>query len=917
MPDQLRQRFDAPHAEDTACPFWFWNGDLEPVELLRQIEAMASNGIRAFMIHARVGLTVPYLSEAWFERIGVVLQAAADRGMKVWIYDEENWASGYAGGRVLAHDPRFIGQNLMLERHYLADAGEWSVVLADPVEIVAIVATRIERIEPVPDDPLDFHRHARPTPAWSDLNAYRHCYAAEPPTPVPHDAGHVCWQVPPGHWCVMVARQRPTDWIAAYSDQPYVDLLNADAVARFIAVTHAEYQRRFAAFFGTTVLGFFIDEPGLYNNFWDRNVGSIAWTHDLAHELLQRRGVDLHAWFPVLWEDLGPETAQRRFDYWLTIAELLHERCFAPLAQWCEQHGVALAGHLHWEEWLFTMTRNSANPFTALAPFHVPGVDKIDEVRDKLAEKLVASVAHAQRRPRVMSESFALVGWKLAPALMKRIIDYQYVRGVNWLACHGFYYSIEGFRRNECPPSEFDQNPWWPHSRPLWDYVARLSAIMARGEHVAPVALYYPIEHAWATMTPTSPPPSPPQGLWERWQLPRPLAPVDQTDHAMIDIGLALLDAHYDFDLVDWTLVSGAPDTGLLTIAAEQFAVVVVPPLQAIHGGALRRLLQHAAAGGTLLFAGELPACVLAEAPPAEWPDLCARLAGHTVPTELAHGAGRLMWVPDGSAAVPHALARHHQPDLELDLGEDAARMLEREENRAGSRRETTFRPLRSVVRYQRRRTAHEDCYFVVNESAEQFEAALHLVGGGHIEWWEPHTGARHRLPSRKISADRHQVVLPFGPWQSYVLILSAHGSGATAVPAEQVVWRRPLAHWQITVGTERWQDALESWHLRGLARYSGTGHYSTTFERTAALHAGQRLVLDLGRVFETAQVTVNGVVLPPLAWAPFTVDISAAVQLGTNQLEIVVANTNANAFEGSERPGGLLGPVVLTLVRG
>ena len=158
---------------------------------------------------------------------------------------------------------------------------------------------------------------------------------------------------------------------------------------------------------------------------------------------------------------------------------------------------------------------------------------------------------------------------------------------------------------------------------------------------------------------------------------------------------------------------------------------------------------------------------------------------------------------------------------------------------------------------------------------------------------------------------------MPFGPWQSYVLILSAHGSGATAVPAEQVVWRRPLAHWQITVGTERWQDALESWHLRGLARYSGTGHYSTTFERTAALHAGQRLVLDLGRVFETAQVMVNGVVLPPLAWAPFTVDISAAVQLGTNQLEIVVANTNANAFEGSERPGGLLGPVVLTLVRG
>jgi hypothetical protein len=451
----------------------------------------------------------------------------------------------------------------------------------------------------------------------------------------------------------------------------------------------------------------------------------------------------------------------------------------------------------------------------------------------------------------------------------------------------------------------------------LWEYVARLSAVLTQCEHVAPVALYYPIEHAWATMTPTSPPPAPPQGLWERWQLPRPLAPVDQADHALIDIGLALLEAQYDFDLVDWTVLLAAPDTGLLVIAAERFAVVVVPPMRAIHGATLHRLLQHAAAGGTVLFAGDLPDDILAESAPAAWPAVAAQLAGHAMPAELAHGAGRIIRVPDGSAAVPHVLARHHRPDLELDFGEDAARMLEREENRAGNRRETIIRPLRSVVRYQRRRTAHEDCYFVVNESAGQFEAALHLVGGGHIEWWEPHTGARHRLPSRRIGPDRHQVVLSFGPWQSYVLILSAHGSGAATSPTEQVVWRRPLSHWQITVGDQCWQDALESWHLRGLARYSGTGRYTTTFERTAALHAGQRLVLDLGRVFETAQVTVNGFALPPLAWAPFTVDISAAVQLGINQLDIVVANTNANAFEGFERPGGLLGPVVLTLVRG
>ena len=70
---------------------------------------MFEKGIRSFVIHARVGLTVPYLSETWFDRCGLALDEAAGRGMKVWLYDEDNWPSGYAGGRVLARNPHADG----------------------------------------------------------------------------------------------------------------------------------------------------------------------------------------------------------------------------------------------------------------------------------------------------------------------------------------------------------------------------------------------------------------------------------------------------------------------------------------------------------------------------------------------------------------------------------------------------------------------------------------------------------------------------------------------------------------------------------------------------------------------------------------------------------------------------------------
>ena len=42
-------------------PFWSWNDDLEPEELERQIEWMHKNGVGGFFMHARGGLTTPYL----------------------------------------------------------------------------------------------------------------------------------------------------------------------------------------------------------------------------------------------------------------------------------------------------------------------------------------------------------------------------------------------------------------------------------------------------------------------------------------------------------------------------------------------------------------------------------------------------------------------------------------------------------------------------------------------------------------------------------------------------------------------------------------------------------------------------------------------------------------------------------------
>jgi len=909
----LSDVFERPQAEHSACPFWFWNGDLNPDELLRQIHLMHEKGIRAFMIHARKGLTVKYLSEEWFERVRLTIEEAAKLGMKLWLYDEDNWPSGYAGGRVLARDPNYAGQNLTLERHYIQGPTTFRLKLERPEVVRAILAARIAEACPIPPDPLTFHKGGRESAPWSDRAKYTHVYAQEEPVALTATGGTISWDVPEGRWCLMVARQRRTDWFAAYSDTYYIDLMNAGATHAFIEETHEQYWRRFKDHFGKTILGFFVDEPGFYNNFWDRNVGSITWTHDLAEEFERRRGYALLKWLPALWEDLGERSVAVRCDYWRTVAELTQERFFQALADWCVAHRVMLTGHLNTEEWLFTNVRGAGNPFTSLQPLHVPACDKIDEVSEKITEKLAVSIAHANGRQRALSETFALIGWKLAPPYMKQIIDYQYARGINWLCCHAFFYSIEDFRARECPPSEFFQNPWWQHSKPLWDYVSRLSAVLSQGTHVAPVALYYPVEQAWGTTTPDSPHAFDGRA-WEPWQMQERHLSVQVTDYTMIQLAQRLLENQCDFDLVDQSVLAGASVAkGTLRVQDEAFQAVVVPPVDVIAAESLGRLLELAESGGTVLFVGKLPERTVLGEMSAAWPELVAELGELGLPDFISWGLGLIGFAPQGIEAAVLTLREAIKPDLTAHMPEGR---LIFSDTYKGMTRDTYIRPLRHALKYHHRRVGEEEVYFLVNESDQEFTTVLEMRGGAAIEEWIPQTGERRSAGSHLQVEGRTLMELSFAPWQSHLLVLRE--GELQEVPGEKVKQRRTLYQWRWEVGGYEWQGQLTSWHELGLARYSGMGTYHTTFQQRRALREDERLILDLGTVLETAEVQVNGVSFGPLAWPPYEVDITRAVQEGRNEMVVIVANTRANEMEGQERPSGLLGMVeVRTVAKG
>lgn len=103
MTGGLDMAFDAvraPHSRFRTAPFWSWNDALDKAELLRQIRQMDEKGWGGYFMHSRVGLVTGYLSDDWMELIDACAVEGGKRGMDAWLYDEDKWPSGFAGGAV-------------------------------------------------------------------------------------------------------------------------------------------------------------------------------------------------------------------------------------------------------------------------------------------------------------------------------------------------------------------------------------------------------------------------------------------------------------------------------------------------------------------------------------------------------------------------------------------------------------------------------------------------------------------------------------------------------------------------------------------------------------------------------------------------------------------------------------------------
>lgn len=524
-----KKLFKNPPKEYAPVPFWFWNSAMKDEEIVFELEEMAKEHIYEVILHARKGLPIAYLSEEWFHRVEVALKTAKRLGMRVWIYDEDNWPSGYASGKVLERDPSFAAKCLTVEKIYPVLGKPVIVPEKKGAELVATIAVYQDKKF---IDITDYGRNGKE----------------------PWHSETLCWEV-------FVFRMEDCLHTPAYSDLPYVDLLNLKATDAFIEVTHKEYKKRFPEYWGDVIKGFFTDEPGFYQNYLEqaKNINTIAWTKEFPERFQKAYGYDIRPYLPTLWQDMEASN-KTRLDYYNALDRFYRESYFERIRSFLHEDGLLSIGHLHHEDKLQWIVQTEGDFFNVIDGLDYSGIDCIERTCPRVTEGLGASAGDLLSKPRTLSETFGCFGWELTPQEMKERTDLQFAQGINMLVPHAFFSSIEGYRKTESPPSLFYQNEYWPGFYQYSDYVARLSYVLSEGKHLPKVALYYPADFAKKRFMPLN------------------HRDVCDVDDCLDRITGALLEKGIDHELVPESFLRNAKVVGNQLLMGEfSFEAVILP----------------------------------------------------------------------------------------------------------------------------------------------------------------------------------------------------------------------------------------------------------------------------------------------------------------------------------------------------
>lgn len=531
------ETFLHPDARFSPIFSWVFNSEMTEEIVREQIDEMYSVGIRATYILPEpqefrpdtmaTEMSPAYLSEEFFELVRYAVAYAKEKGMVMWLYDEGGWPSGAACGQVLKALPDKKARRLR-KKEIVLQTGE--TFTGDDLTI-SIFNENYKRL---------------PLPYCAEKEQTIFCYEVE----------------------------------VRDVYEPY--LLDEEAVAKFIELTHEGYKKYMGDLFGNGAFAMFTDEPILYYPFY------LADTADFE----RKYGYNFKDMVPALIGGpvLGEKGKQFRIDYIEYCADLFTKNYFETIQNWCRENNLLATGHLDGDHVIANFHEHGGTMLRNLRTMDIPGVDVIwrqiwpDRKDMNFFPRFASSAAHQTGGKYAVSESFGVYGGGLTFDETRYVCGYQFVRGIN-------IFNIQSIpsgrvRFLSAGTKYVPEGTVWDYLPALTGYLSRVEYIASMGDICSEIALYMPNRDAWVGNT--------------------------ESEQSFYDIGKEMEEQQLYFDAVDdYYIMESSVDNGIMGQAA--YKVIVLPKTKYVKKEMLTKLEQFIAGGGTVyakepgLVKGALP----------------------------------------------------------------------------------------------------------------------------------------------------------------------------------------------------------------------------------------------------------------------------------------------------------------------
>ncbi len=893
----------------SVTPFFWQHGETK--ELLSEyMDKIHAGGCGGVCVEARPH--PDFVKEKWWEDVGHIIKEAKKKQMEVWILDDAHFPTGYANGLAAREYPQYLKKYLDCRRFDVTGPLRYA-----RMNLRFLKGRPYDKQDRKNDAVIGIYAARR---ADEDASGRHSVTDALKDPVIPQTLtdltaccrdGILYWDIPQGCWSIFVVFE--TREGGEESTKDYLNPLQKEAAQILIQAVYEPHYEHFKEDFGTTVTAFFSDEPRFGNaKGTDKGIGKaemvLPWYTGMEAVLPFKKELLL-----FLFADSSDDTMLAvRYAYMDTVTKLYSQNFTQVLGSWCREHGVKYTGH--------QIEDNGAHARLGYGAGHLFRAQKgqsfsgIDVIADQIAPgygyhhdafatggndgvfyhhalaHLGASIAQtdAEKQGIAMCEAFGAYGWKEGLKWMKWITDHLLARGINYFVPHAF--NPKEYPDWDCAPHFYARghNPQFRYFPVLITYMQRMCHLLQGGRHEASAAVLYPAEGEWA------------KGAQPVELV---LRELDRNQTGMTVISLDDLDPVREEDRdsrqesQECRGCREEAEEPAFFVNKHRYECLIVPAMPVIPQQMAEKLLALCSLQVPVIFIDEYPSKIAAAGAEKELlKELLDRLKEEAQCVPLKEIAGR---------------CEKHRPVRTLEYQKD-------------------------LICYSYR---HPDGRIIMlfNEHPAQALATEISIFGNQIPVsYDAFANQLRFVPVRYENGTMH-IPLSLQPYESLVLVLKDNWDGYQVQKAwEGIVKKRASLEteegWKLSFADAQsytaYPDASGFTFLGyrsgkiplsadpEFANRTGTLRYETVFEWMKGKHS--RVYLNLGEVYETAEVFLNGKSAGVCICPPYRIEITKLLRDGTNELAAEVTNTLGNENQDffsqytPMEPFGLCGDVMI-----